>query len=115
MTGSLIIGMFMFLLLREELGVVEKTLYSRYVKEYLLRYKEFNPALEQTGHQPASDDSLKELNDLLKLRNRELSVKNKELVEELKKAKADYSALNQRYERVLGVYQDSLGSKIVPL
>ena len=34
----------------EEIGVVEKTLYSPYVKEYLLRYKEFNPALE--GSEP---------------------------------------------------------------
>lgn len=100
--------------LAEELNVQEKTLYSPYIKEYLLNFVEFNPALQEEKLDKANSETLKQECDLLKLKNRELTVKNKELTAELKKEKDKNVALNQKYELILGKYQAKEGAKIIP-
>ena len=100
--------------LAEELGVSERALYSEYVKIHLLRFIEFNPNLSSAVDNSASEEMKQEL-AALKLKLKEVNMKSKELASDLKAQKEKYEVLAQKYQRVLGVYQDSFGSKITPL
>lgn len=100
--------------LAEELGVQEKTMYSAYVKQHLLTIKEFNPALQEAFDNVPDVEEIEAERNALKLRNRELTARVKELTQVLKEANENRKILEQRYERVFGLYQEAVGSKIVP-
>ena len=100
--------------LAEELGISERALYADYVMRHLRTYKEFNPQLDLVALDQKEKEQLKKENVSLKQQNREFLLKFKEQDIEIKNMKEKYSDLEVRYEKVLGIYQDAFGSKIIP-
>lgn len=100
--------------LAEELGVCERTIYRDYIKNHLCKYEEFNPDLARPSNS-ANDELLRSKLAVLKAKNTDLSRKLKESEYALKELREKNAQLNQRYQRLLGVYQESFGNQITYL
>ena len=97
-----------------EVGISSSAMRAQYIKDYLLRYVEFNPALAEDENDKGSKEKyerdIKILNDEisnLKYRVKQLKADNTEI-------RGKYNELVLKYKRVLGTYQLDHKNDITP-
>ena len=98
--------------LAESLGITERNMYTPYIKAFLLNFPEFNKGLKSD----VSSEQISELQNeikALKVKNKELQVSNRELRLDLKATKMKLKESEDRYEHLLGRYQQDVSEKII--
>ena len=100
--------------LAEEIGVSERAMYADYIKAHLLLFAEFNPTLGKIASS-CNEEGLRAQLTTIKAKNADLIRRLKEVEYEKKELQLKNDQLTQRYQRLLGVYQEHFGDQITYL